>query len=308
LMKTKTAEFNPTLALCQREAATDPAKLFDLANWQINNLSPAAALGWMQSLPIQTRTNQPAALLSAQCQLQLGDWHGLQAAIQQQSWHELEFMRHALVARSLREQGLTEASTAEWTVAVNSASRQKGSLISLFRVAAAWKWNTEAEQILWTVVNNYPEEKWATPVLSQALITWHRTRSLMQLFSILLKRSPDDLEIKNNLAMTAMLLGAQELNPYGMAQTVYEKTPKNASFASTQAFSLYLQKKYPEALKIMQQLTPKELENPSVAGYYGLILKANGNKAKAKVYLNWSFKGHLLIEEQALFDQAKAGL
>jgi predicted Zn-dependent protease len=89
---------------------------------------------------------------------------------------------------------------------------------------------------------------------------------------------------------------------------VYEKAPTNPSYASTYAFSLYLQKKYPEALKVMQQLTQKDLENPSTAGYYGLILKANANMAEAKTFLNLSSNGSLLPEEQALFDQAKAGL
>jgi predicted Zn-dependent protease len=308
LMKTQSAEFKPTLALYQREAATNSAKLFDLANWQMNKLSPSEALGWLQSQPMQTRTNQPAALLAAQCQLQLGDWHGLQAAIQPQNWSELEFIRHALVARSLREQGLTAASTAEWGVALNSANSQKGSLIALFRLAAEWKWNTEAEQLIWIIVNRYPDEKWATTTLAQYLMAGHRTRSMMELFSIMYKRTPDDLEIKNNLAMTAMLLGAQELDPYGLAQQVYEKYPKNPSYASTYAFSLYLQKKYADALKVMQQLTQKDLKSPSIAGYYGLILEANGNNAEAKDCLNRISKPQLLPEEQTLFDQAKVGL
>ena len=307
LMKTQSAEFKPTLAAYQHEAAVNPAKLFDLANWQIKRLSSADALGWLQSLPMQVRTNQPASLLAAQCQMQTGDWRGLQAAIQQQNWSELEFIRHAFLARALRQQNLTEASTAEWGVALQYAGQQKGTLIALFRLAAEWRWNTEAEQILWTVVNKYPEEKWATSTLSQALITWHRTRSLMELFDIMFKRNPADLDTENNLAMTAMLLGAQELDPYDLAREVYEKAPANPSFASTYAFSLYLQRKFPEALKVIQQLTPKDLQNPSVDGYYGLILKANG-MAQAKSYLDRSAKGQLLPEEQALFDQAKAGL
>jgi len=308
LMKTQSAEFKPALAAYRSEAATDPAKIFDLSNWQISKLSTAEALGWLQSLPMQTQTNQPAALLAAQCQMQLRDWRGLQASIQPQNWNELEFIRHAFVARALREQGLIEASTAEWGVALKDASDQKGTLISLFRLAAAWNWNTEAEQILWTVVNRYPEEKWAAPVLGQALMVWQRTRSMMELFSIMSKRTPDDLDVKNNLAMTAMLLGAQEMNPYALAQEVYAKSPKNPSFASTYAFSLYLQGKYPDALKVMQQLTAKDLQSPSIAGYCGLILKANGNKAEAISYLNLAYKAQLLPEEKTLFDQARAGL
>jgi len=47
-----------------------------------------------------------------------------------------------------------------------------------------------------------------------------------------------------------------------------------------------LQGKYADALKTMQKLTQKDLENPSIAAYYGLILKANGKNAEAKAYLD----------------------
>ena len=107
--------------------------------------------------------------------------------------------------------------------------------------------------------------------------------------------------------MMALLLDAQELKPYDLAREVYQKAPTNSAFASTYAFSLHLQKKDAEALKVMQQLPAKDLESPSVAGYYGLVLKATGNSNKAKVYLEWASKAPMLPEEKKLFDRAKAG-
>jgi hypothetical protein len=59
---------------------------------------------------------------------------------------------------------------------------------------------------------------------------------------------------------------------------------------------------------VIEQLKPRDLENPSIAGYYGLILKATGNRAKAKPYLEWAFKSPLLPEERKLFEKAKAGI
>ena len=129
----------------------------------------------------------------------------------------------------------------------------------------------------------------------------------MMLFSQQAKRNPSDLSVKNNLAMTALLLQANELNPYELARDVYQKDPTNAAYISTYAFSLHLQKKDAEALKLMQQLKPRQLENPSIAGYYGLVLKATGDKEKAKVYLQWASKAQMLPEEKKLFDRAKAG-
>ncbi len=114
--------------------------------------------------------------------------------------------------------------------------------------------------------------------------------------------------MKNNLAMTALLLDTREFKPYDLAREVYQTSPTNASYVSTYAFSLYLQGKNAEALKVMRTLKPGELQEPSIAGYYGLILKATGDRARAKAYLDWTAKARLLPEEKKLFDQAKAGL
>ena len=158
------------------------------------------------------------------------------------------------------------------------------------------------------IVNGYPTDQGAVQALRQMLFVEGRTRSLMQLYGQETKLFPSSLSMKNNLAMTALLLDAQELKPYDLAREVYQAAPTNASYVSTYAFSLYRQGKNAEALKVMKTLSPGELQNPSVAGYYGLILKATGDRAKARAYLAWTAKAQLLPEEKILFDQARAGL
>jgi Tfp pilus assembly protein PilF len=309
LMKTRSPDFKPTLASYEVEAATNSAKLFELANWQVNQRSPADALAWLQSLPPQTRTNQPAALLTAECQIAMRDWKGVQSFIQSQQWADLEFERHAFLARSLREQGLEESSKAEWQLALKDATGKKIALNALYRQAEQWHWSSESEQILWTLVNSFPDEQAAAQALRQALMKGGRTRSLMQLISIQMRRNPSSVVLKNDLAMVALLLDAQELKPHDLAREAYEKDPKNASIASTYAYSLYVQRKPAEALKVMQQLDLRTLSIPGIGSYYGLILKANGLMPEAKSYLNLSSKaGVLLPEEKTLFAQAKAGL
>jgi predicted Zn-dependent protease len=309
LRVTKSSEFKPTLALYQQEAATNSANLLELANWQMTRISPAATLSWLQSLPVNVQTNQPAASLAAQCQMLTHDWNGLNKSLQKQSWGELDYTRHAFMARALRGLDLDEASKAEWETALNEAGGQKPTrLIALFRLAAQWNWESECEDILWTIVNQFPDEKWATQILGQVLYETGQTKSLMQLYKQESQTSPSDLSLKNNLAMTALLLNAQDLKPYELAREVYQKSPTNASFVSTYAFSLYLQGKNAEALKLMKTLKPQELQNQSIAGYYGLILKATGDRARARSYLDWTAKARLLPEERKLFDNARAGL
>lgn len=322
LQRSKSSEFEPALMQYETAASTNLIQISDLGKWQIENLSSARALKWLQQLPVQVKTNQTVEALIADGLLDEGDWTGLQAAIKNENWdsHEnpmyinLEFMRHAYIARALYGQGLQEAADAEWAVAVKAATDQKYviaqkiSFKMLFELALKWNWKTEAEQVLWTVVNQFPEEKWAFPELKQALYVWHRTKSLMQLLDIMAKRAPDDYDVKNDLATVSMLLGAQEMKPYELARQVYQKNPNNPDYATTYAFSLYQQGKYADALKVMKQLSPEELQSPSISGYYALILKATGNNAEAKAHLSRTANATLLPEEQALFEHAAVGL
>ena len=299
--------FKPALAAFQREAGTNAAKIYELSVWQMARIGPAETLAWLRNLPMNSQTNQPVALLAAECQTMLDDWRALQSSLEQQNWAELEFTRHAFQARALRGQDFTGAAKAEWDLALKAANGQKGSLVMLLRLATQWNWQSEREDLLWTIVNQYPGERWAVPALNQALFADGRTRSLMLLYNQQLKRSPSDLALKNNLAMTALLLDAQELAPYQLAREVYQQAPTNSAYVSTYAFSLYLQEKNTEALKVIEQLKPQELQNPSIAGYYGLILKATGNGAKARVYLESAFKAPMLPEERRLFERASTG-
>ena len=308
LRETKSAEYKPALADLQSKAGTNTVNIFELGTWEMAKSGASDTLAWLRSLPMSAQTNQPVALLAADCYTSLGDWRGLQAALEHQYWAELEFLRHAFNSLALRGQELNSAALAEWELAVKVANGQQGSLVMLLRLAVQWNWRSEGEELLWTFVNEFPNEQWAVQALSQALYFGGRTRPLMLLYSQQVKRSPSDLTAKNNLAMTALLLDAKELKPHDLAREVYGKAPTNSSYASTYAFSLQLQEKNAEALKVIERLTPQELETPSFAGYYGLILKATGNGVKAKAYLETASKAQLLPEERKLFDKARAGI
>lgn len=306
LRQSRNAGFNSALADCRRETGGDLGKIYELATWQMAKASPGDTLVWLQGLPLTTRTNQVVELLAAQCFIMIREWHGLQISLEPENWAELEFVRHAFLSRALREQSLDDSAKVEWEQALQSANGQKQSLSMLLNLAAEWNWLSESEELLWTIVNRYPDEQGPRQALLQILYAGGRTRFLMQLFDQEVKRNPSDTGARNNLAMTALLLDAQELKPYDLALEVYQKSPTNSSYISTYAFSLYLQGKNGEALKVIEKLTPKELQNPSNSGYYGLILKATGNRVKASAYLDHGLKGPLLPEEKKLFETANA--
>ena len=308
LRATKNASFTPTLTTFRREAANDPGEISALATWQMERISAPETLMWLRTLAPAMQTNLTVEVLVAECCTMDRDWSGLQSSIEKQHWAELEFFRHAFLSLALRGQGLADSAKAEWELALQASEGRQASLAMLLRLAAQWHWQNEAEEILRMIVNRYPTDQGAVQALSQMLFVEGRTKSLMQLYGQETKLFPSSLSMKNNLAMTALLLDAQELKPYDLAREVYQQSPTNASYVSTYAFSLYQQGKNAEALKVMKTLSPGELQNPSVAGYYGLILKATGDRAKARAYLAWTAKAQLLPEEKILFDQARAGL
>jgi hypothetical protein len=65
LRATRSDDFDAAVASAQKEAAGDPGKLFAFVTWEEGRAGPAGALAWLQSLPSERQTNQPAALLAA---------------------------------------------------------------------------------------------------------------------------------------------------------------------------------------------------------------------------------------------------
>ena len=223
--------FKPALDASQREAAGDPVKTCQLAQWQIPKTGPAEALAWMQTLPPDTRTNRQVALLIAQCQISTKNWQGPQALpSKKQNWAEFEFLRHAFRARALRAQGLTGAGKSEWEQAINAASDRKESKILLAQTAAQWDWPGETEDLLWSIANQYPGEKWATTALARHLLAGGQTRPLMALYGLEVKRDPADLTARNNLAMTALLVNAVDVKPHEAGARGMPKIPREHFF------------------------------------------------------------------------------
>ena len=271
-------------------------------------LTPAQTLAWLRSMPLKNQIEQPAALLITECFDLTKDWAGLENFAKDKNWGEMEFVRHAYYSRALKGLSLLDSSKVEWQEAVKTGANQKQGVMMLLRFAVQWNMENEAEELLWKLVVRYPSETWARQALLRALYLGGRTRSMMQVYVQEAKRLPNSLPVKNDLAMLALLLDAQEVKPHDLAKEVYQSAPTNASYAGTYAFSLYLQQKNGEALKLMQSLPPKELQQSvTLGGYYGLMLKAAGKTAEAKPYLEATTKIRVLPEERKLFDRARSG-
>jgi Flp pilus assembly protein TadD len=302
LQQIRSPELPSALAATQAAAGQDTARINELAQWEMKNRSPQETLGWINRLPGAIQTNQPVAMLAAECRLVQRDWPGLDESLRTQNWGALEFVRHAMRARALFGEQQIAGKTAEWDEARQTAGTGIKNLTVLLELSTQWNWPVEKTDLLSSILKHHPEAKWAVPLLVNELAASGRTRALMTLFQQQVDQDPSDLQAKNNLAMTALLLNAVELRPFELARQVYEMEPTNISYASTYAFSLYQQKKWAEALNAFAPFDSKTLANPEVAGYYGLALQANGHPRQAKEYLDRAAHSQrLLPEERNLF-------
>ena len=302
------SELKQTLDSVQRDASSDPAKIYELASWQTKRSPPRDLLAWLQSLPAMTQTNRMVAMLMAEACSSAGDWRGLQAFLQPQNWADLECLRSAYQARALEGEKLSDAAKAKWSDAITQAGGRKQNQVTLLRLAVEWHWTNEEEALLRDILNKHPGEKWAMQELTQMLYQNGRTWPLLELFAQASEKNPSDLSLKNNVAWIALLVNAEGWKPHELAREVYQKSPTNSHYVSTYAFSLHLQNKDSEALKVLESLKPSELENPSIAGGYGLVLQATGNRAKARKYLEIGSKATMLPEQRKLIEEASANL
>ena len=293
---------SPALVSAEAAAGKNVELINPLAQWEIGHLPADRSLDWLTRLPRSLQTNQPVAMLSAECRMALHDWSGLQQSLQAQNWQIVDFMRHALLAKAFYGEQLTDSMNDEWAKAVQGAGVGLRNLTVLLQLTMEWKWTAEQTDLLSSILKHHPEAKWAVPLMMKNLEAGGRTRELMNLFEQQVEQDPNDLQAKNNLAMTALLLNETELKPFDLSSQVYGMEPTNISYASTYAFSLYEQNRPADALKVFAPFDVKSLSDTGVAGYYGLVLRANGHEKMAREYLaRAATNPNLLPEERKLF-------
>jgi tetratricopeptide (TPR) repeat protein len=295
------------LEALKAESTNNPARAYEVAKWLLLQTKTKEALAWVQSLPPVTRTNLPVPLVEADIQITLQNWSDMVTNLATQSWGELECSRMACLSRAYREQGMAASAKTAWLGALR-ATDQRGSLLTqLLAITGRWNWRAEQEDVLWAIVDRFPKEQWATQALSERLYNEGRTSLLLTLFRQAAEKDRTNLMTLNNLAVTALLLERWDQKPHELAREVYMKEGTNAAYVSTYAYSLLVQQKPAEALKIIEQLQPAQLRNPGTAAYYGIILSGAGQAEKAKQYLELASKARLLPEEQKLVEKAMKG-
>jgi len=300
--------FTPFLRELQAQSAEDPERVAALLAWLNARQMPAAAIAWAGTLSPELLGQKAVPIALSDSYIAAGDWTGMLRTVKTGSWGSLDFLRTALAARASRELGNESESAAQWNEALKKVGAMPRQALTLAEIVQKWGWSKETIDLLWVAAKD--------PAIGdealQALYTHFATKGATQdLYRVLLRRHetrPNDLDVQNNVAQVSFSLNMNIERAQKLARDLYEKEPNNAAYASTYAFALHSHGDTKKALKIFSEMPPEQLRQPEIAAYYGIILAASGDHARAAEYLDLGEKAGLLPEEKALVERARRTL
>ncbi|HXI70586.1 MAG TPA: hypothetical protein VNN22_09565 [Verrucomicrobiae bacterium] len=299
LKRLQSPDLTAQLSAVQQATGTNAALAAQTASWMEANGFMSETLTWLNTLPASVQTQPPVQLVLVDYYTGINDWQGLCRLTAKGDWGEMNFLRLAFLSHAWSELGEQVVADANWKSAVNQSGDKLGALNALLQLADRWQMN--AEDLLWRIVRKYPDAGWAQQNLERHYLTAGNTRKLYQFYAECLARSPQNVALKNNLAATALLLKTNLTQASQWVADLYARQTNDPVIVSTYAYALHLQGRDREGLAAFQQLQPAQLEQPSVALYYGVLLAASGDHAKATPFLAIAEKEeHLLPEEKQL--------
>ena len=178
-------------------------------------------------------------------------------------------------------------------------------LNALLELAGRWEMKNEQVDLLRRVLQRFPDAIWAQEDLERIYFTSGNTRALYQFCSERLQLSPKNVELKNNLAATALLLKTNLTQAFRLAAEAYAGQTNDPSVVVTYAYALHLQGRTRDGVAALEKLKSESLGKPSRALYYGVLLSSLGQNAKAAPFLALAEKdSQLLPEEKQLLAKA----
>ncbi len=298
-------EYSSLLQTLQDESRDSSDSMVKMIAWLESHGMSMVAVEWARTMPRKIASEPRLKLVLAECHMRLGDWDEAKELMGGTDWGSEKYLALALQARLLRQERLQAKFQATWDSAVMEASKSQEQLVRLEQIAESWKWEPEAESVLWKLTERTAPPDWVFMTLQTRLLARGDSEGLRRLWQRKHELDPADVVITNNLALVYLLRGESKDAAHKLAAEVYESDKTNPYFVSTYAFSLYRQGKAQDALKLMNSLTPDQRKDPSTAVTYVAILVAANAKDQAREILPQIKSGNLLPEEKRLLDQSR---
>jgi thioredoxin-like negative regulator of GroEL len=298
-------ETQSLLEQLKKDASDDPIKAGALIGWMNWQKMSVEAAGWIKTLPPTMLVKRAVPVNVTDAFIATSDWEGMAKFCAGTKWETSDYMRNALAARALRELGQAQESSQQWNEAVAKMGARPEQIFGLAELARKWGWQNEALDLWWLAAKDPVNTEKTLRMLYDFYAARRDTRELYRVLAHLEKARPTDRAVRNNLAQISLLLNLNAEGAHRLAREVYEQEPKNADYAATYAFSLYLQGDVKKALQILTGFSEAELERPQIAAYYGVMLASSDDFSRAAKFLDLGEKADLLPEEKKLVEKAQ---
>ena len=295
------------LAFLQEKAVASPEKTAELITWLNRHGKAQVAVEWKPSLPPEIRETQPVPLAIAESFSFLQDWKGLHAWVEGKNWSAYESLRLAVESHALHRLSLPDGPSMEtqvvWRAALKAAQARPEQLLAIAQLAEGWGYAPEAEEAWWLIASSNQNTRTALSALQNFYKQKQDARGLWRVAKRALELNPDDLAAANNCASLGLLLSGDNTSRR-LASKLHTNYPTNRAFTATYAYALQTEGRGVEGLKLLEGLKENELQYPSIAAYYVVMLVENGNLERARTFLVYAQRAKLLPEEQALLTAA----
>jgi cytochrome c-type biogenesis protein CcmH/NrfG len=289
-------------------SADDPERAAAVITWLNMHNRAADAIAWSAQLQPGVVGHKMLQIALSDAYVTSRDWKGLQRLVNSGNWGTFDFLRSALHARAFRELGNEPDAAVQWNEAMKKVAADPRLAMTLAETVEKWGWRAEALDLLWIVAKDPVKGPDALRSLYGYFAKNRDTQNVYRVILHQIELRPNDRNIQNNFAQLSLLLNLNTDRAQRIAREVYEADPKNAAYASTYAFALHSAGDTKKGLKILETLTPEQLHAPEIAAYYGILLAAAGDQARAAEYLDLGEKATLLPQEKALVEKARRSL
>lgn len=304
--------FEPVFAELAPAAAKTEADAVMFVQWLLAQRRAAEAERWLATQPAAVRDAKAMQPLLVEVAVQLENWDRFAAYLREGAWGPIskETLRLVDAAQAISARDRNALRKETWDLAIQSAGGNLGTLSLLHRIAATWRWETETERTLWTIVRSFPDQAWANQALFDHFAAKKDTNGMREIMATLQQSDASVDRYSHDWALLTLLTNptTQPNAAKDIMRRLYETTPTNPAYATGHAFALAQSRKGAEALAIVRKLSEADLaflpRQPYLAYIHASARDAEGVARATKLSQSMTY----LPEEVKLLEKAKEEL
>ena len=308
------ARFPDHLAAMQLLAARGlrgPGELkpVQVVEWMGRHQLGEAARDWVATLPPEAGKSRPVAVAVAQIYADDANWLGLLGWTKDNSWAEDEPLRMAYQAlarlRGPAELRVPGGFESIWNQALRLAAGDSARLERLALWTVEWYLPTVAEPTWWALAATAADPEPALNQLAEIYRQRGDAHGQLRVAKQRLGFHIYDREAAAECAYFSLLLEVAEPDPHALADRLRRHPPLSNRGILACALSLWRREDLRGAVAIFDSIPVAAHEDPAVAWFYGTVLAAHGELAKASRYLALGMAARRCPEEELLFREAR---